>query len=63
MQKLPVFVDLVNKYKYDFLIAIDDENFNIAKAFEDIQMLPKSYLYREDGIFIENLLVKLIKID
>jgi len=83
VKEMPVFVDLQNKYKDDFIIlgilfdkksskkeildfikkhkinfpiAIGDENFNIAKAFEDVQMVPESYLYGKDGVFIEKFI-------
>jgi len=44
----------VKKYKINFPVAIGAENFNIAKAFNDLQMVPESYLYDKDGVFIDS---------
>jgi len=46
--------EFVKKYKINFPITIGAENFNIAKAFNDIQMVPESYLYDKDGVFIDS---------
>ena len=44
----------VKKYKINFPVTIGAENFNIAKAFNDLQMVPESYLYDKDGVFIDS---------
>ena len=46
----------IEKHKINFPITIGEENFNIAKAFEDVQMVPESYLYGKDGVFIEKFI-------
>jgi len=46
--------EFVKKYKINFPVTIGAENFNIAKAFNDLQMVPESYLYDKDGVFIDS---------
>jgi thiol-disulfide isomerase/thioredoxin len=48
--------EFIIKHKINFPITIGEENNNIAKAFNDVQMVPESYLYAKDGIFIERFI-------
>lgn len=48
--------DILEKFKVNFPITIGKENFNIAKAFNNVQMVPESYLYDKDGVFIEQFI-------
>ncbi len=48
--------DLANfmaKYKFNFPVTQGDENFRIAKAFDDVKMFPESFLFSPDGRFIK----------
>jgi len=53
--------DVLEKFKVNFPITIGEENYNIAKAFGDVQMIPESYLYAKDGIFIEKFVGEINK--
>jgi len=53
--------EIMQKFKINFPITIGEENYNIAKAFGDVQMIPESYLYAKDGIFIEKFVGEINK--
>jgi thiol-disulfide isomerase/thioredoxin len=41
----------LKEYKVNFPVTIGEENFNLAKVFDDVKMIPESFLYTKDGIF------------
>ena len=43
----------MKKFNVNFPITIGEENFELGKEFDDIKMIPESFLYTKDGIFIE----------
>ncbi len=45
--------DFMAKYKINFPITQGDENFRMAKAFDDVKMFPESFLFSPDGRFIK----------
>ena len=52
---------IIEKFKINFPIMVGEENFNIAKAFDDVKMVPESYLYAKDGVFIEKFIGEINK--
>ncbi len=46
----------LRKYNVNFPITVGEENFKLAKAFDDIKMIPESFLYSKDGFFIEKFI-------
>jgi len=49
-------LDFMKKYKVNFPITVGAENFVLAKGFDDVQMIPESFLYTEEGFFIEKFI-------
>lgn len=45
--------DFMTKYKMNFPVTIGDENYRIAKNFDDVNMFPESFLYAPDGKFLK----------
>lgn len=45
--------EFLKKYKVNFPITVGEENFKLAKVYNDIKMIPESFLYSKDGIFIK----------
>ena len=43
----------MKKYNVNFPITVGEENFKLAKAFNDVKMIPESFLFTKDGIFIK----------
>ncbi|MFV0563177.1 TlpA family protein disulfide reductase [Malaciobacter mytili] len=44
----------MNKYKMNFPVTIsEEENFRMAKNFDDVKKIPESFLYGKDGKFLE----------
>jgi thiol-disulfide isomerase/thioredoxin len=48
--------NFLKEYKVNFPITVGEENFNLAKVFDDVKMIPESFLYTKDGIFIEKFI-------
>lgn len=46
----------LKKYKVNFPITVGEENFKLAKVFDNVKMIPESFLYTKDGIFIEKFI-------
>ena len=46
----------MKKYKINFPITVGDENFVLAEAFDDVKMIPESFLYSKDGFFVEKFI-------
>ena len=45
--------DFMEKYKMNFPVTIGEENYRIAKAFDDVKMFPESFVYAPDGKFLK----------
>ena len=45
--------DFMTKYKMNFPVTIGDENYRIAKAFDDVKMFPESFVYAPNGKFLK----------
>jgi thiol-disulfide isomerase/thioredoxin len=43
----------MEKYKMKFPVTVGDENFRMAKAFDDVQKVPESTLFDANGKFVE----------
>ena len=48
--------EFMKKFNVNFPVTIGKENFELAKAFDDVKMVPESFLYSKDGIFIEKFI-------
>jgi len=46
----------MNKFNVNFPVTIGKENFELAKSFDDVKMIPESFLYNKSGFFIEKFL-------
>ena len=46
----------IKKYKINFPITVGSENFVLAEAFDNVKMIPESFLYSKDGFFVEKFL-------
>jgi len=44
----------IQKYDMRFPVVIGDENFRMAKYFNDVKKVPESYLYGSDGKYIKS---------
>jgi thiol-disulfide isomerase/thioredoxin len=53
--------DFMLKHKINFPITVGKENFVLAKAFDDIKMIPESFLYNKEGFFIEKFVGEIKK--
>lgn len=45
--------DFMTKYKMNFPVTIGEENYRLAKAFDDVNMFPESFVYAPDGKFLK----------
>lgn len=43
----------LKKYKVNFPITVGEENYKLAKALDDVKMIPESFLYTKDGLLIQ----------
>ncbi|RXJ78474.1 thioredoxin [Arcobacter sp. F155] len=50
VQELAAFME---KHKIKFPITVGEENFRMAKAFDDVNKIPESFLYGTDGRFLK----------
>lgn len=41
------------KYKMNFPVTVGNENYRMAKAFDDVKMFPESFVYGPDGKFLK----------
>ena len=48
--------EFMKKFNVNFPVTIGEENFALGKVFDDIKMIPESFLYTKDGIFIEKFI-------
>lgn len=52
-------LDFLKKYKVNFPVTVGEENYKLAKIFDDVKMIPESFLFTKDGIFIEKFIGKI----
>lgn len=48
--------DFMNKFKMNFPVTQGEENYRMAKAFDDVKMYPESFLFGPDGKFIKKFI-------
>jgi len=53
--------NFMKKYNVNFPVTVGTENFVLAKAFNDIKMIPESFLYNKEGFFIEKFIGEIKK--
>lgn len=54
-------LDFMKKYKVNFPVTVGEENFRLAKTFDDVQMIPESFLYNKEGFFLEKFVGEIKK--
>ena len=54
-------INFMKKHDINFPVTVGEENFVLAKAFGDIQMVPESFLYTKDGFFVEKFIGEIDK--
>lgn len=52
-QELDAFI---KKYNIKFPVLVGEENFRMAKAFDDVKRVPESFVYGKDGKFLEKFI-------
>lgn len=55
--------EFIKKYNIKFPITVGDENFRMAKAFNDVKKVPESYLYGNDGKYVKDYIGEVDKED
>jgi len=55
--------DFIKKYNIKFPITVGDENFRMAKTFNDVRKVPESYLYSKDGKYVKDYIGKVDEVD
>lgn len=53
----------IEKYNIKFPITVGDENFRMAKAFNDVRKVPESYLYSKEGKYVKDYIGEVDKED
>lgn len=48
--------DFMEKFKMNFPVTQGEENYRMAKAFDDVKMFPESFLFGPDGKFIKKFI-------
>ena len=51
----------MKKYNMNFPVTVGKENFRLAKTFDDVQMIPESFLYNKEGFFVEKFIGEIKK--
>ncbi len=46
--------DFMARFNMKFPVTVGEENFRLAKTFDDVKMVPESYLYDKNGNFVKN---------
>jgi len=49
-------LSFMKKYNVNFPVTVGKENFRLAKDFDDVQMIPESFLYNKEGFFVEKFI-------
>jgi thiol-disulfide isomerase/thioredoxin len=55
-QDLTKLKDFMKKHNVNFPVTVGEENYRLAKAFDDVQMIPESFLYNKEGFFIKKFI-------
>ncbi len=55
--------EFIKKYNIKFPVTVGDENFRMAKAFNDVKKVPESYLYSKEGNFVKDYIGEVDKED
>lgn len=55
--------EFIKKYNIKFPITVGEENFRMAKAFNDVKKVPESYLYSKEGNFTKQYIGEVDKKD
>ena len=53
--------NFMKKYNVNFPVTVGEENFVLAKAFDDVKMIPESFLYNKAGFFVKKFLGEISK--
>ena len=53
--------EFMKQYKVNFPVTIGDENKRLAKSFDDVKMIPESFLFSKDGILLEKFIGEIKK--
>lgn len=48
--------EFMNKFGMNFPVTVGEENYRMAKAFDDVKMFPESFVYGPDGKFLEKFI-------
>ncbi|MGB5917807.1 TlpA family protein disulfide reductase [Arcobacter sp.] len=48
--------DFMKKYNMNFPVTVGADNEKVAQAFNNIQKIPESYLFAQDGVMIEKFI-------
>jgi thiol-disulfide isomerase/thioredoxin len=51
----------MQEYKMNFPVTVGEQNAVMARGFGDIQMIPESFLYSKDGLFLEKFVGEISK--
>lgn len=57
-EELAVFME---KFKMNFPVTVGPENAVMAKGFDDVQMIPESFLYTKEGLYVEKFIGEISK--
>jgi len=60
-KELKELENFMKKYNVNFPVTVGKENFVLAKAFNDIKMIPESFLYNKEGFFVEKFIGEIKK--
>ena len=55
-QDLNKLEEFMKKHKVNFPVTISDENYVLAKALDDVKMIPESFLYNKEGFFVKKFI-------
>jgi len=48
--------EFMTKFAMNFPVTTGEENYRMAKAFDDVKMFPESFLYAPDGKFVKKFI-------
>tara|TARA_B110000046_G_C12965824_1_gene386639 strand:+ start:97 stop:651 length:555 start_codon:yes stop_codon:yes gene_type:complete len=60
-QDLKKLNNFMKKHNVNFPVTIGEENYVLAKALDDVQMIPESFLYTKEGFFVEKFIGEINK--
>ncbi|MGK0256434.1 MAG: thiol-disulfide isomerase/thioredoxin, partial [Arcobacteraceae bacterium] len=53
--------DFMTQHNVNFPVTIGEENYVLAKALDDVNMIPESFLYTKEGFFVEKFIGEISK--